>query len=391
MTAGFWRFAGLLLAILPAIACTTPLRDFRPGEAPPEDTAEAGYWMVSDKAERRLKTSGRLVDAPALDSYVNDIACDLTPAHCDSIRVYVVRQADFNATMMANGVMSIWSGLLLRATNEAQLATVIGHEIAHFTRRHTWARMQDLRATTNAALMFKVAVAMAGVPSAQSLVNLIAQGHIMDYSRDQEREADHQGFEMMVEAGYRAAEAPAIWRGLIAEREAGALERPPLFFASHPPSEERMATLDDLAARRGDYGSGKAHKVRYLQQILPHRGDWLRDELALRRWDRARVLLNRLQDQGARRGELFYYRGELHRRRDEPGDREKAVAAYKKGLAQDSGAPGQIHRSLGLVRWSQNQPGKARAAFQRYLEAVPNAQDRDMIESYVDRLSGEMS
>src|SRR3546814_15342811 len=56
-----------------------------------------------------------------------------------------MRTPYFNASMAPNGMMKVWSGLLLRVNDEAQLAAILGHEMGHYMQRHTLARMRDMR------------------------------------------------------------------------------------------------------------------------------------------------------------------------------------------------------------------------------------------------------
>ena len=128
-------------------ACATgPIEDVKPGDRPALNTDEAGFWMVTDRVEEKLRTSGRVVEDPEVNAYVRGILCRLTPEHCANIRLYIVRTPNFNASMMPNGAMQVWTGAILRTRNEAQLAYVIGHEVAHYLRRHTVQRWRDARA-----------------------------------------------------------------------------------------------------------------------------------------------------------------------------------------------------------------------------------------------------
>ena len=126
-------FCALVLSLVVA-SCATPsseVRDIQPGERPALASDEAGLWMYMEDMERRLATSGRVINDPALNDYIRDVLCRLAPAYCSDIRFYVVRTPHFNASMAPNGFMQIWSGLILRAQNEAQLAYILGHELAH--------------------------------------------------------------------------------------------------------------------------------------------------------------------------------------------------------------------------------------------------------------------
>ena len=105
----------------------------------PQGTDERGLWMEMEEAERTLKTSDFVIRDSALNAYVaSGVLCRTVGAErCKAARVYIVRTPYFNANMAPNGMMQVWSGLLLRTRNEAQLAAVLGHEFAHFEQRHS--------------------------------------------------------------------------------------------------------------------------------------------------------------------------------------------------------------------------------------------------------------
>ena len=65
--------------------------------------------MMADRAEKKLQSAGNLVRDPEINRYVRGIACKLAGPHCKNIRVYVVRHALFNASMLPNGTMVVWS------------------------------------------------------------------------------------------------------------------------------------------------------------------------------------------------------------------------------------------------------------------------------------------
>ena len=212
------RCLALAMAMLLAAGCATqPVVDVKPGEQPSLDTAEAGFWMQMDRIERSVRTSGRVVRDPGLNAYLREIFCDLSPDYCDDIRLYIVRSPGFNATMMANGTMQLWTGMLLRVQNEAQLSAVLGHELTHYLRRHTLQKWRDIRAKTDALVFFQFATAVVGLGIVGIVALIGTLGSIQSFNRDQEREADRVGFEMMDGAGYAPEEAPRIWDTLVAE------------------------------------------------------------------------------------------------------------------------------------------------------------------------------
>ena len=106
-------------------ACGLPTRPNCTGD-------EGGLWAMMDREETRLRRSPFRMRNVELDKYLSGIACQLAADHCPDIRVYAMRTPYFNASMAPNGMLQIWSGLLLRMENEAQLAAIVAHEIGHY-------------------------------------------------------------------------------------------------------------------------------------------------------------------------------------------------------------------------------------------------------------------
>ena len=172
---------GGLGRIAPGAGPGVPLvPDLSPGQRPALATDEAGWWLVRDRAESKLRTAGNLVRDEALNRYVKGIVCRLAGPYCPDIRVYLLRVPYFNASMAPNGVMQVWTGLLLRTRNEAQLAAVLGHELAHYLRRHTLHRRRDAKSTTAALIFFQIGAAIGGIPAAGQIARLIALGSIIE-------------------------------------------------------------------------------------------------------------------------------------------------------------------------------------------------------------------
>ncbi len=385
------RAALVVVLCLGLSACAAPptrseSASIQPGERPDVTTDEAGLWLASEQAEEQLVSSGRVLTDPEINTYVKGIICRLSPEYCNDIRFYIVRTPHFNASMYPNGAMQVWTGLILRAENEAQLAYVLGHELGHYLHRHSIKQWRAVRSTSSAMTFFQVATAAAGVGFVGDLSALVAAGTLMSYSRDFEREADDVGFELLAKAGYNPDEAPKIWQALINERDASDDPKQFIFFATHPSTEERVETLKALAAaetanRRGsDVGAD-----RYAGVTRPYLSEWLRDDLRNRKLAGSEVMLKRLIENRGERPELQYFLGELYRLRGGEGDADRAVESYSSALSQP-GVPAEAYRSLGLVHWREGRTADARAAFEAYLRAAPEASDHAMVKSYLDQL-----
>jgi predicted Zn-dependent protease len=356
-----------------------------PGGRPPPESDEAGLWMQMDRAEAALRTSGRLSTDPALTSYVRAVVCRVAGPLCSDLRIYVVRTPNVNASMAPNGAMQVWTGLLLRVDNEAQLAYVLGHEIAHYIKRHSIAQWRDLRDKAAAMTFLRALTGAAGIGFVGDLGTLITLGTIFAFSREHEREADLVGIGLLRAAGYDVREAPRIWEALREEQRASKTTNPFVFFATHPPTDERIATLRQLASASAEDEPRYVGAEAYRAVTRSRRATLLRAELRRRELAGSQVLLARLLKQGDGLGELHFFHGELYRLRAEDGDEARAIAAYEQSL-QFSDAPPEAHRGRGLLLMKSGDRAQARLAFTRYLEAQPNATDRPIIESYLRQL-----
>ncbi|MDH3317254.1 MAG: M48 family metalloprotease, partial [Gammaproteobacteria bacterium] len=255
-----------------------------------------------------------------------------------------------------------------------QLAAIIGHEMGHYLRRHTVERWRDARDKSDLGAVLGLGLAAAGVGYAGSLTNLALMASMFAFSREQEREADEIGLELMLKAGYSPIAAPEVWEQLIAEAKAGTAERSSnILFASHPEPEERLVKLRERAEST-DGKTGERGRDRYLAALAGVRKQIVRDELALRQYGRSEAVFDRLLAQSPDDGLLWYAKGELYRLRGGESDAERAMEAYGTAI-ETRGAPPETFRSIVLVELKRGERDKAQAAFETYLELKPDAPD----------------
>jgi predicted Zn-dependent protease len=340
---------------------------------------EGGLWAMMDREEKALRRSPLVLRDARLTAYVQDIACRLGAGHCPDIRIYLVRMPLFNASMAPNGMMQVWTGLLLRMENEAQLAAVIGHEIGHYLQRHSLERLRDIKAKAAAGQV----LGLFGLAGAIGQFAVMAS--VYAYGRDHEHEADRVGAWLMHRAGYRVAESAAVWSNLLDEARARegeeAAQSSPLF-ATHPAPPERRDKLGQLAQL---LPGGSTGSEAFAAHTAPLLDEWLQDEVKRGQYAESLVLLTRRIRLGAEPKLMSYYRGEVHRLRGEPGDHELALADYRAAAIGDD-APPTAFRGIGLVARQRAQKSEARAAFARYLELAPTAPDAALIKSYLAEL-----
>jgi predicted Zn-dependent protease len=346
---------------------------------PEAATDEGGLWALMDRAEARLRRSPFLVRDGALRNYLHGIICRLTSRHCTDIRVYTVQNPLFNANMAPNGMTQVWTGLMLRMENEAQIAAVLGHEIAHYLERHTLERLRDQRATSAFGQFLGIFGAVGAIGQLALLAGLFS------YSREQERSADRIGLMLMHRAGYDPAEAARVWGNLAAEAKArpdGEADLRIPLFATHPGVEERLETLSALAK---EYAGGISNAETWQRQTLPFCGEWLTDEIQRGQYEQSIVLLTRLMKAMPGRADFVAARGEAYRLRGRQEDYVLAIADFKAAIAKHGEAP-IAHRGLGLVHYHRREREEAIASFSRYLELAPRAPDALMIKSYIEEL-----
>lgn len=356
----------------------------RANDKPARDSLDASIRMQSDKVEAEVRDGAARIRDPDLNAYVGGIVCKLAGPYCGEIRTYVVRNADFNATMMANGTMQVWSGLLLRVHNESQLATVLGHEIGHYIQRHTISRTEDAYKKSNAAMFLRMALAGAGVGIAGLATDAALYSSMMSFGRDQETEADDIAMRLLAQHGYDPTQAAKIWENVAAESRADINNpRKSLFWSTHPSPENRSNRLTRQALYATQITTEPDIGIqRYRQAVGPHIASFLHDELQLRRFERFAVVLDNLASEGYAAGLIGFYRGELHRIRNTGNDNAFAAEAYV-AAASAPDHPVALYRSLGQVYLRLGYRDEGRALLLRYLELVPDASDRGLIEMMV--------
>jgi predicted Zn-dependent protease len=366
----------LLLGAAHAAPATEPLP---PNYKPALDSAEGGLWRSFDEFEKEVRLSPLLVKDEALNAHVTKIACDLAGPHCPSLRVYIVNDATSNALCAPNGMILVWTGLLLRAQNEAELAFVLGHEISHYIKRHSLLNFERTR--RSAGFLTVLNVATAGLAS---IGTLIAIGSLASYSRDQEREADADGFELAVARGYDPRQGALFWENVSAEEGANAKRaKPSPYMASHPATKERLATLNKRAAEiesqtQANVVGTDSHRA----AIRAYRSAWMDAELNRGEYGESIVMISQLLKAESDSGELHYFLGEAYRRRNDDGDLRQATASYQAAIGAGN-APTAAYRGLGLVALKAGQKDVARDAFAKYLSLAPEANDRAMIQFYL--------
>jgi predicted Zn-dependent protease len=352
----------------------------------PTDADERGLWEQMQRVEEEIADSDLLITDSNITGYLRDLIGTVGGPAARDFRIYLARIPDFNAMMFPTGFALVFSGLLLRMRNEAQLAGVIAHESGHFLRRHMIRSWRDQRRKTD---LFSIGAMLAGIDGAGAgaylgdYVQLAQLGTILtlfSYSREMEAEADAMGAKLIAEAGYDPMQLSAIWQQLIGEEQASAAyrgkhrDRGYSLFATHPADEARMADLKadalELTVPGRTYDD---YRARYLSTIGPIRQMLLDDQVKLNDPGASEYLIETLAQDGWD-GLLRFYEGEVWRLRNRKGDEQRAAQSYAAAVVYPD-APADAWRWHGISLLKEGRASEAKAALSRYLRMKPDAPD----------------
>ncbi len=345
----------------------------------PQDKDERGLWMQMDEQERQLKNSNFVIRDQALNDYVRGVFCRVAGPRCSEIRIYIIRTAYFNANIAPNGMMQVWSGLLLRTRNEAQLAAVLAHEYVHYKNHHSLMLFRQIRGKAASAAW----LSMFGLIGA--ILALGEVSAIFQFSREQEADADEESVGLIAKAGYDPREAAKIWEQFRAEADATAVARGTKsrkdknggLFASHPPTADRVAALTAEAKKLAVSDKWQIGEASYRVALGPSWPSFIDDQVKRNDFGGTEFLIAYLARDGWTPN-LNYARGELYRARGRPDDLKAAVDFYRDATKAPDG-PVEAWRGLGLcLLRTGDQPG-GQAALKTYIERKPDASDKSMI------------
>lgn len=252
--------AATLLGLLLTSGCTTLASATRPA------TRAVGEAVLSPQEEKRLgdqlaaevKQKEKVLNDPQVQGYVNQLGQRLVNQVPRQERPFpfqftVIDAPDtVNAFALPGGHIFVYSGLIRAADSEAELASVLGHEVAHVTSGHSRQLLasQVGLSTLQRLLLGKDPGLVGQIGSA-----IVAQGYLSSYSRGMESEADKRGLQFLDQSGYDPASMARFFQKL------GSLSqsRPNFvssFFATHPAPGARAQEISSLIQSRG-YGGGE--------------------------------------------------------------------------------------------------------------------------------------
>lgn len=222
-------------------------------------TGRSQLMVVSDSqmnqmglsAFNAMRKQGKFVDAPRERAYATCVSRALIavlppPWNTQQWEVQIIGDDSANAFALPGGRIGVNKGMFKVATNQDQLAVVLGHELSHVVSRHVAERVSDNMATQAAVAAGSAYAGSRGTNAgyAAAALGLGAQvGILLPFSRTQESEADTLGQRYMAQAGFDPRAAATLWQKM----ESSGGSKPPAFLSTHPSSGHRAQVLDQQA------------------------------------------------------------------------------------------------------------------------------------------------
>ena len=392
--------------------------------------------------DRRFERDGLVYADESTNAYLQRVGESLLPRNLDLEHVLwkfrVLRDPVPNAFALPNGSVYVNTGLISLLDNESQLAAILAHEITHVLGRHSY--LQN-RSTRKKFLTINIISAVAAWNPAGGVVGLavgiiaavspfILMSTIYGYSRDLEKEADLKGVDLMMSQEYPPEEMVKAL-GLLSNDIEG--EQIKLFYNDHPQLQDRISYVSTYLGSKAQKTTAaselKREKTAYLKRIETLAQHDIQLEINGARFRTAFHLSQRLTDFEPDSAENVFWLAESYRtlgpRSPELSEKERTNSAkkdaakkrakrtpeeeerdllatdagqqnwktnqskseelYLKSLKLDNPTP-LAHRGLGMLYEKTGRGKEAIDEYQKYLELVPNAVDRERIQRHIEAL-----
>lgn len=182
----------------------------------------------------------------------------------------VLNSDQVNAFAVPGGWIYITQGMLFRMENEAMLAGVLGHEVAHVAHRHSVRQIQRAQTAQGLSFVAGLAGAVFGIGGLGDVTNIVASLTLMKYSRDQEKESDMSALKYLANSGY---DPTGMVQMMAVLKKSGGGGGAPAFLLTHPDPGDRLQYLSSTIRKRYDQAaqSGRLGEEAFQRNVLSRR------------------------------------------------------------------------------------------------------------------------
>lgn len=204
-----------------------------------EELSQMGQQSFAQYEQELPVVGGQVAD------YVQCVARAITGEVSEggNWEVKVFRDDSANAFALPGGYIGVNTGLLDVAQNQNQLASVVGHEVAHVLANHANERVSTQAATQTGLSVLQAAAGLEGA-GGQQLMGLLGMGAqygiVLPFSRRHESEADTLGLNLMARAGFDPRASIDLWQNMAAQSQG----QPPVWLSTHPSHGQRIGGLE---------------------------------------------------------------------------------------------------------------------------------------------------
>jgi predicted Zn-dependent protease len=380
------RAALMIIGCLVAVACSVTDPSLVKEDSSVNDD-EQMLWQRSIEEQKVLDNSGFVYRDAELREYLNTIVRRLQPPETldtISFRIVVLKDPHLNAFAYPNGVIYIHAGILARVDNEAQLATLLAHEMAHCTRRHALRAFRNFKTTKDRIAILQKPEPALHHEDLMALLGATRTVAVTEYSQDLETEADLAGLEFVLKAGYDLKEAPRLFEHLkreLVEEKA----RESFFFGSHPRLQKRIQNCEEFLRA---HCQGQVEGVKNTEIFLKNAQRLLLEnallDLKAGRFPSAYRGLEKYLNANPHDPRAYYLLGEVCRQRAREDDIIRAKEYYKKAILLDPLYP-EPYKAVGLIYYKEGEKRLARRSFESCLALSPHEPDRAYIRGYLEQ------
>ena len=360
---------------------------------------EAQFMAAASQEMGQIRAQLKTIKDPELQAYVDRVGKSLVPKWVDSQQFQftftLVSDPTLNAFAMPDGTVVIHSGLLAVLENEAQLATVLGHEIAHATHRHGYRGFKDQQKKQMWAGLGGLAAGVAlGSKADSPLVglltgvgtNLALQAAVNGHGRKLEDEADVLGLHYMVEAGYDYMEAPEVWRvfNRYTKDQSGLSN---FFFSNHSTHAARINNL--TKAINADYRAQvprtklQTNEAEYQRVAEKVQKENAVANLQSQQYAKAQRGLAAQLERNPNDAQAHYNMGKVLWAQGGAQNAEQVLEAFGTAIQlEPTFAP--PWRDAGVVFYELRDVNRAAKAFERYLQLAPDAPEAPKIKAFLN-------
>lgn len=352
---------------------------------------------------QKLETGKKAYTDAAVEGYVRGIGLSVVPAWAGTafrFQFNVIADPTLNAFALPDGSIFVHTGLLARIENDAQLASILGHEVAHVTERHG---AQGYKKQFTTFLPAVIGAEVVGYEISKKTDNpflriatqlglsLTLNAAVNGYGRTHEDQADRVGLRYAVEAGFDPSSAPRVWE--VFNRTYGDQSKLENFFYGNH-STNRVRKENQEREIRRHYSDPAGLRISrptneegcQLAMLALTRENAVLDFEA-KRYEIARAGFDRVLRHRGSDPVAHTYLGRIALVSETPDRFAQAEVEFRKAIEGDPDYP-DAHRELGHLLASQRKREEARREFQTYLNLAPaDDRERKAVEKEIRKLS----